>query len=128
VVLLEGELGTGKTCLTQGIAKGLGVNELIRSPTFMLINEYQGRLKLYHADFYRLDNLDEIWDLGIDEYISGNGLFVAEWAEKGLDVFPDEHLIIQIEYIDEIQRKLLISSNGIRGNIFQKHLKDTFLA
>jgi len=125
VVLLVGELGTGKTCLTQGIAKGLGIKELVRSPTFMLINEYQGRLKLYHADFYRLDNLDEIWDLGIDEYISGDGLFVAEWAEKGIDVFPEEHLIIQIEYVDKIRRKFLISSKGSKGNMLQEHLKNS---
>ena len=90
----------------------------------MLVNEYQGRLKLYHADFYRLDNLNEIWDLGIDEYISGNGLFVVEWAEKGIDVFPEEHLVIKIINVDENQRKFLISSKGIRGNMLLQNLKN----
>ncbi len=124
VVLLHGDLGAGKTCITQGIAEGLGVKEPVRSPTFMLVNEYQGRLKLYHADFHRLDNLNEIWDLGIDEYISGNGLFVVEWAEKGIDVFPEEHLVIKIINVDENQRKFLISSKGIRGNMLLQNLKN----
>ena len=82
VFLLSGELGAGKTCLTQGILWGLGGDEYARSPTFVLICEYPARLTLYHMDLYRLDSLDEIIDLGLDDYFFGEGVCVVEWAEK----------------------------------------------
>src|SRR4030042_6314459 len=93
VFLLTGNLGNGKTCLTQGIAWGLGVTEYAFSPSFVIMREYHGRLTLHHIDFYRLDRIEEIADLGLDEYLYGKGVCIVEWAEKGLAVLPTEHLL-----------------------------------
>ncbi|MCX6011944.1 MAG: tRNA (adenosine(37)-N6)-threonylcarbamoyltransferase complex ATPase subunit type 1 TsaE, partial [Chloroflexi bacterium] len=81
--LLSGQLGAGKTCFTQGIAIGLSIKDYVSSPTFVLVKEYKGRIPLYHIDFYRLDNITDLIDLGLDDYIYGNGVCVIEWAEKG---------------------------------------------
>ena len=105
IFLLSGNLGVGKTCLTQGIVWGLGSQEYALSPTFVLMREIQGRLPLYHIDLYRLDQIAEISDLGLDDYLYGQGLCVIEWAEKGLSVLPAEHLLINIEYTGDTQRK-----------------------
>ncbi len=96
IFLLSGDLGAGKTCLTQGIAVGLGVKEKAKSPTFVLVREMKGRMPLYHADLYRLDNMAEIAELGLEEYLYGNGLTVIEWAEKGTGLLPPECLVINI--------------------------------
>ena len=84
LVALIGDLGTGKTCLTQGIARGVGVysNQIVNSPSYTLINEYAGKVPIYHVDLYRLQNHDEILDLGLDEYLKGNGICIIEWADK----------------------------------------------
>jgi len=99
VFLLVGELGTGKTCLVQGIAHGLAIKEYVFSPTFVILREYHGRLPLYHIDFYRLDHVEEIADLGLEEYFYGDGVCVVEWAEKGLKVVPRDNLLITLHYI-----------------------------
>jgi tRNA threonylcarbamoyladenosine biosynthesis protein TsaE len=99
VFLLVGELGTGKTCLVQGIAHGLAIKEYAFSPTFVILREYHGRLPLYHIDFYRLDHVEEIADLGLEEYYYGDGVCVVEWAEKGLQVVPRDNLLITLHYI-----------------------------
>ncbi|MCK4843723.1 MAG: tRNA (adenosine(37)-N6)-threonylcarbamoyltransferase complex ATPase subunit type 1 TsaE [Dehalococcoidia bacterium] len=99
VFLLVGELGTGKTCLVQGIAHGLAIKEYAFSPTFVILREYHGRLPLYHIDFYRLDHVEEIADLGLEEYFYGDGVCVVEWAEKGLQVVPRDNLLITLHYI-----------------------------
>ena len=114
VLLLSGTLGAGKTCLTQGIAWGLGIREHARSPTFVLASEYQGRLTLYHLDLYRLDDLMEIDDLGLDEYLFGQGVCVIEWAEKGRGVLPEEGLTIRIEVKGENDRDFTIEAHGER--------------
>ena len=82
VVLLTGELGTGKTCLTQGILNGLESDDLARSPTFVLIAEYRGRMPLYHMDLYRVGSIEQAEELGIEEYLDGDGLTVVEWADN----------------------------------------------
>ncbi len=82
IVLLYGDLGSGKTTLTQGICRGLGMKDYIRSPTFTLINEYQGRTPIYHVDLYRLESFKEIEALGLEEVFFGNGISIVEWAEK----------------------------------------------
>lgn len=82
IVLLFGDLGSGKTTFTQGIARGLGFADYIRSPTFTLVNEYPGRLPIYHIDLYRLDTLEDVQALGIEEYLYGPGVTLVEWAEK----------------------------------------------
>lgn len=111
--LLVGGLGTGKTCLTQGIAWGLGIKEYAVSPSFVVVRELYGRLPLYHIDLYRL-NLEEIVELGLDDYLYGNGVCVVEWAEKGLSVLPAEHLLIEISYLSDIERSFQLKPSGKR--------------
>jgi tRNA threonylcarbamoyladenosine biosynthesis protein TsaE len=114
IYLLTGNLGAGKTCLTQGIARGLDIEKYAHSPSFILMREYHGRLSLYHMDLYRLDNVDEIMDLGLDDYIEGNGLCVIEWADRGIAVLPQNHLMIKLEYISQRQRKIMLEPHGDR--------------
>ncbi len=104
IFLLVGSLGAGKTCLTQGIAWGLGITEYTPSPSFVLIREFYGRLPLYHIDLYRLYHIEEIADLGLDDYLYGSGVCVIEWAEKGLSLMPQEHLLIEIGFLDDTER------------------------
>ncbi len=114
VFLLVGNLGAGKTCLTQGIAWGLGIKEYAASPSFVVVRELYGRLPLYHIDLYRLDHIEEIVELGLDDYLYGKGVCVVEWAEKGLSVLPAEHLLIQINYLSDDERKLRLKPSGKR--------------
>jgi tRNA threonylcarbamoyladenosine biosynthesis protein TsaE len=116
VFLLVGELGAGKTCLVQGIARGLNVQEYAFSPSFVILREYHGRLPLYHIDFYRLNNIEEIAALGLEEYLSGDGVCVAEWADNGLQVIPRDNLLITIHYIpaSETGRLIRLKPQGER--------------
>jgi tRNA threonylcarbamoyladenosine biosynthesis protein TsaE len=123
VVLLVGELGVGKTCLTQGIAWGLGIKEYAASPSFVVIRELQGRLPLYHIDFYRLDHLEEIAELGLDDYLYGKGVCVLEWAEKGLSLLPEEHLMIEMGYLSDTERSLNFKPGGKRYREMVSKLK-----
>ena len=106
VVLLTGELGAGKTCLTQGILHGLGSDDLARSPTFVLISEHRGRMPLYHMDLYRVGSVEQTEELGIEEYLEGDGLTVVEWADNVPGIFPDDSLRIHIELVSECERRL----------------------
>jgi tRNA threonylcarbamoyladenosine biosynthesis protein TsaE len=90
VIALHGELGAGKTCFVQGLAQGLGVDQPVSSPTYTLVNEYAGRLSLYHLDLYRMHSEQEILDIGFDDYLEGNGITVIEWAERGASLLPPE--------------------------------------
>jgi tRNA threonylcarbamoyladenosine biosynthesis protein TsaE len=112
IYLLSGNLGVGKTCLTQGIVWGLGSREYALSPTFVLMREVKGRLPLYHIDLYRLDQIAEISDLGLDDYLYGKGLCVIEWAEKGFSVLPAEHLLLKINYLSDNERSFELIAHG----------------
>ena len=114
IFLLVGELGAGKTCLTQGIAYGLDIHEYTLSPSFVIMRELHGRLSLYHMDFYRLDDIAEISDLGLDDYLFGRGVCVIEWANKGMTVLPEDHLLIKIDYLNDNQRNIVIEPKGGR--------------
>jgi tRNA threonylcarbamoyladenosine biosynthesis protein TsaE len=122
VFLLTGNLGSGKTCLTQGIAWGLDIKEYAFSPSFVIVREYHGRLPLYHIDFYRLDRIEEIADLGLEEYICGKGVCVVEWAEKGIAVLPEEHLLINLGYVSDTERSISIEPKGHRYTQLMKSL------
>ncbi len=114
VCLLVGNLGTGKTCLTQGIAWGLDIKEYAMSPSFVIMRELYGRLPLYHIDLYRLDHIEESMELGLDDYLYGRGVCVVEWAEKALSILPTEHLLIKISYLSDTERSFQIKPGGQR--------------
>lgn len=110
VICLDGELGSGKTIFTKGIAMALGIKENITSPTFTIIKEYDGELPLYHMDVYRLDgNVD---GLGIEEYFHKGGVVVIEWADTIKDYLPKERLDIKFHVIDENKRVLVLTPHG----------------
>lgn len=99
VIALTGDLGAGKTTLTKSIAKGLGIEDVITSPTFNIVKEYEtGRLPLYHFDVYRIGDVDEMYELGYEEYFYGEGISVVEWADLIEDIMPEDTLWIRIEY------------------------------
>jgi len=127
IVALTGELGSGKTCLTQGIASGLGVPEgyAVTSPTFTLINEYPGRqMALYHLDVYRLTGCADLPEMGYDEYLSGRGVMVIEWAEKIREAVPVGSLFVVMTYLEEYIRKIEISGCPDRIGFWQRTLKE----
>lgn len=107
ILCLNGDLGAGKTTLTKSIGVGLGVDEYITSPTFSLINEYRGRIPVYHFDVYRLENVDELDDLGFDEYFFGEGVCIIEWAEKIEKMLPKEIVILDIEKGEDIDKRIV---------------------
>ena len=114
IFLLTGPLGAGKTCLSQGIARGLDVPENLRSPTFVLMTRHQGRLALHHLDLYRINDPWEAWDLGLDEQIMGDGVCVVEWADKAAELFPADSCWIELDYgPEESRRSLTITANYI---------------
>ncbi|OEU44226.1 MAG: tRNA (N6-adenosine(37)-N6)-threonylcarbamoyltransferase complex ATPase TsaE [Desulfobacterales bacterium S7086C20] len=114
VIALNGELGSGKTCLTKGIAKGLDVPKdfCVTSPTFAIINEYPGRIHLYHVDLYRINEVCEINDIGLSEILVSNGVIVIEWAEKLAEILPEERLQVSISIIDDYARKFYLTGRG----------------
>jgi len=113
VVSFSGVLGAGKTCLIKGIAVGLGIGEdSVRSPSYTLINEYEGRIPLYHFDLYRMHDSSELHNIGWDDYLMRNGIVVVEWGEKAEDQIPKNRIEIQIEIVSETRRRLKISFNN----------------
>jgi len=115
IVCLYGDLGTGKTTLVKGMAKGLKINEAhVHSPTFVLMNLYEGRIPLFHFDFYRLDDIEQIGMIGYDEFLYDNGIAVVEWAEKLKSLTPKEYLHIQLKHRNEDQRVIKMSARGKR--------------
>ena len=112
IILLNGDLGAGKTHLTQGICYGVGLDEgsYIRSPTFTLINEYQGKLPIYHIDLYRIDSLEEIYSLGLEEILFNQGITIIEWAEKLRSPKNHKNLILNIQNRIEINIEIVSES------------------
>lgn len=98
IYTLTGDLGVGKTVLTQGVAAGLGIREAVSSPTFTIVQVYEeGRLPFYHFDVYRIGDIEEMEEIGYDDYFFGNGVCLIEWAELIADILPEEHVSIKIE-------------------------------
>jgi tRNA threonylcarbamoyladenosine biosynthesis protein TsaE len=108
IICLSGDLGAGKTALTQEIAKGLGVPDscYVTSPTFSILQEYPGRIPLYHMDFYRLSDETEVEDLGFEEYFYLSGLTVIEWSERAGSLIPDFRLLLKMTIQDDLSRKV----------------------
>lgn len=113
VVLLQGELGAGKTCFAQGIGRGLRVAEAVKSSSFVLVNEYNGRLKVYHADLFRLNDPAEVADLALEE-TSADGVLLVEWPDRAAEELPAEHLLVGFEVVNEKTRRITFSARGER--------------
>ena len=111
VICLIGDLGAGKTTMTQSLARALGVDDYITSPTFTIVNEYEGRMPLYHFDVYRIGSSEEMYDIGFDEYIDGDGVCIIEWANLIEDILPDEYLYIELKYKD-MSREMILNPVG----------------
>ena len=111
VYLLSGPLGAGKTCFTQGLALGLGVEGYVRSPTFVLMTRHHGRLTLHHIDLYRIGSPAEAWDLGLDEQLFDIGVCVIEWAERAEELLPEDALWIEFAYTEaEDGREIVVDT------------------
>jgi tRNA threonylcarbamoyladenosine biosynthesis protein TsaE len=123
VVLLAGDLGAGKTTFAQGFGRALGVEEPITSPTFTLVREYPGRLRLVHVDVYRLDHLQEVVELGIGELVDDGGVALVEWGDAAAPVLPPEHLEVRLEFAaaDE-ERRVTLCPVGARWSAGRRRL------
>ena len=112
MVCLTGGLGTGKTAFTGGIASALGIEGYITSPTFTIVNEYEGKIPLYHFDVYRIADPSEMFEIGFEEYVEGNGIVIIEWAELIGDILPEAYIKVVIE-------KDFFSGSDVRKLSFQ---------
>ncbi len=109
VVGLVGELGAGKTVFVQGLVRGLGVTVLATSPTFVLVNEYRGRLPVHHVDAYRTTSLTELVDLGLEELLDGDGVTVVEWADRLAPLLPPRTVLVRIEGVGDEPRTIRVT-------------------
>ncbi|WP_019138450.1 tRNA (adenosine(37)-N6)-threonylcarbamoyltransferase complex ATPase subunit type 1 TsaE [Peptoniphilus timonensis] len=125
VLCLNGDLGAGKTTLTKSIAKGLGIDDYVTSPTFTIVNEYYGDINLYHIDTYRLDDKIDVEYLGFDEYFYSDGVTIVEWADKIRDALPEEYMEINISSKDD-KRILDIKYLGNRFDDIKEKLDESF--
>lgn len=124
IICLFGDLGSGKTTFTKGIAKGLKINQnKINSPTFVLVNEYHGRLPLYHLDLYRLDEIKEVCCIGYEEFLYGEGVAVVEWAEKLGALLPKNYLQIRFSSKGPSKRLIHVAACGQGLERVVEHLK-----
>lgn len=112
VIAMTGDLGAGKTTMTKSIAQGLEIDDYITSPTFTIVNEYEGRLKLYHFDVYRISDIEEMYDIGYEEYLYSDAVSIIEWSNLIEEILPKDKINIDIEYIDENARKITITGTG----------------
>ncbi|MGA1824497.1 MAG: tRNA (adenosine(37)-N6)-threonylcarbamoyltransferase complex ATPase subunit type 1 TsaE [bacterium] len=114
VLSFWGGLGVGKTCIIQGIARGLDVpeNVYITSPTFVILNQYKGKVPVYHFDFYRINTVCEAIDLGCEEYFFSRGVTLIEWSENIISLLPEEYIKINIVWISDLERRFEIKGIG----------------
>jgi tRNA threonylcarbamoyladenosine biosynthesis protein TsaE len=112
VVACVGALGAGKTCFLQGLARGLGVESPVTSPTFVLVNQYRGRLPVYHVDAYRTETLTDLLDIGIEELMHGDGVTVIEWADKLVPLLPSHTITVTITGLGDEPRRIVIEQAG----------------
>jgi tRNA threonylcarbamoyladenosine biosynthesis protein TsaE len=125
VLCLTGDLGAGKTLITQGIAAALGVKQPVTSPTFTVLNIYEGNLPVYHFDLYRLEHPEELEDIGFDEYTSAGGIVIIEWADKFPGNMPEEYLQITLNRgTENEERRISFLPNGKRYEQICEELKN----
>lgn len=108
VVAFEGTLGAGKTAFTRGLARGLGCTDSVSSPTFAIVNEYDGDIPLFHFDMYRIETLGELYSIGFFEYLERGGICAVEWSENIYSALPDDTIFVCIEHISQSQRKITV--------------------
>lgn len=125
LVCLNGDLGAGKTCLTKGIAQGLEIEEDVTSPTFILVEEYEGRLPLYHFDVYRIDDPEELYFIGFEEYLGKEAVVIIEWSSRIEEILPIERLDIDISRTGEDEREITLSAVGETAEALLRRLKQT---
>lgn len=123
-IALLGDLGAGKTSLSQAIAHGLGITEPVLSPTFTLMNQYEGRVNLYHLDLYRLDDAEQVWELGWEEIVEGDGVCLVEWADKFPSVWPDEYMSITLQKALDGGRMAVVHAQGDRYLRLLKEMRE----
>lgn len=124
VLGLIGELGSGKTVFVQGLAKGLGVQEPVHSPTFILANEYRsGRIPLFHIDAYRVNNAAEALGFGLEDYLNSFGITVVEWADRIRQALPEEQLVVEFRHVSSTKRGILMKGQGKRYERLVEELK-----
>lgn len=112
VVALVGELGTGKTLFTKGIAKGLGIKdyEYVNSPSFVIMKEYKSnKIRLYHFDLYRLKSSRDLGTIGCEEYFYSSGVSVVEWADRATDILPEKYILVKFKHLGKEKREIIIS-------------------
>lgn len=110
ILCLTGDLGTGKTTLTKSVAKALEVTEYVTSPSYTIVNEYEGRLPVYHFDVYRINEIEELYEIGYEEYFFGHGVTIIEWASMIMELLPEDAIYVEIERVDEFERKFTIKA------------------
>lgn len=130
LILLQGNFGAGKTHLVRGIARGLNSPDLVTSPSFVLINEYRAEaahqgVRLYHIDLYRIEDPAELAGLGLFELLEGNDICCIEWAERATAWLPNDHLMIQMQHLNETKRVLRLVPNGERYRALVEQFKGT---
>jgi tRNA threonylcarbamoyladenosine biosynthesis protein TsaE len=113
VVACVGALGAGKTCFLQGLARGLGVQSQVTSPTFVLVNQYRGRLPVYHVDAYRTETLTELLEIGIEDFLHGDGVTVIEWADKLVPLLPPRAIMVTITGLGDEPRRIVIEEPAV---------------
>lgn len=127
VLALIGDLGTGKTRWVQGVCEGLGVKEPVVSPSFTLVNEYYGRLPVYHIDLYRLDDAAETLTFGLEDYLYDRGVSLIEWADRAEELLPEEYLTIELHHLEETKRRVVMRPQGERFlALLERFKKATF--
>jgi tRNA threonylcarbamoyladenosine biosynthesis protein TsaE len=127
-VLLLGEFGAGKTHFAKGVALGLGSEDLVNSPSFVLVNEYRAgpqhrHMRIYHVDLYRLEDPREVGGIGLEELTAGDGVCMVEWAERGAGWLPGDHLEVRLGYLSDTKRTLRFTPRGARYEVLVGELK-----
>jgi len=113
VVAFFGDLGAGKTAFVRGMARGMGIESRVNSPTFTIVNEYIGERELYHFDMYRLGSADELFDIGWEDYLSRGGVCAVEWSENVADAFEGDEIVVRIEKLSDTGRKISIGEETL---------------
>lgn len=128
VLALVGDLGSGKTRWIQGVCRGLGVTGPVVSPTFTLVNEYEGQWPVYHIDLYRLADAAETRSFGLEDYLYGTGVSLIEWADRAVEFLPVDRLVIELYHLEETKRRVVLRPHGQRFMALLQAFKEATFA